>query len=153
MGMDLVGKKATTEKGEYFRNNVWWWRPLWMYVCDMCPTILNNNDKERGTYNDGHFINADKAKRIAIRLEHLCNQGEVKKFEIDRKFMLDNLPDIECKICHGSGKRNDEVVQGTCNGCEEKGTVRPWDCSYPFSEKNVKDFAKFCRESGGFCIW
>ena len=22
--------------GTYFRNNVWYWRPLWMYVCKVC---------------------------------------------------------------------------------------------------------------------
>jgi DnaJ-class molecular chaperone len=91
--------------------------------------------------------------RIAIRLEHLCNQGEVAKFEKDRAFMLDHLPDIDCDLCHGSGKRNDKVVQGNCNKCAGKGTVRPWACSYPFSEENVKEFAQFCRESGGFEIW
>jgi hypothetical protein len=28
MGMDVYGKEPKSDKGEYFRNNVWWWRPL-----------------------------------------------------------------------------------------------------------------------------
>ena len=27
MGMDVYGLEPRKEKGEYFRNNVWWWRP------------------------------------------------------------------------------------------------------------------------------
>ena len=32
MGMDVFGLEPRKEKGEYFRNNVWWWRPLWDFV-------------------------------------------------------------------------------------------------------------------------
>jgi hypothetical protein len=32
MGMDVYGKAPTVEEGKYFRNNLWWWRPLWTYV-------------------------------------------------------------------------------------------------------------------------
>ena len=28
-----------------------------------------------------------------------------------------------------------------------------WDKSYPFSEDNVRKFANFCANSGGFQIW
>ena len=31
MGMDVFGKNPTDEKGAYFRNNVWFWHPLWDY--------------------------------------------------------------------------------------------------------------------------
>ena len=30
--------------GIYFRNNVWWWRPLWMYISDLCKDILTEKD-------------------------------------------------------------------------------------------------------------
>ena len=33
MGMDVYGENPKNEKGEYFRNNVWWWRPLGDFVC------------------------------------------------------------------------------------------------------------------------
>ena len=39
-----------------------------------------------------------------------------------------------------------------CNGCEGKGTKRPWDTNYPFDIGNVKEFAKFAAQSGGFTI-
>ena len=27
--------------GEYFRNNVWWWRPLWDYVYSLCDDFIS----------------------------------------------------------------------------------------------------------------
>ena len=27
MGMDVYGRNRCSKEGEYFRNNVWWWRP------------------------------------------------------------------------------------------------------------------------------
>jgi hypothetical protein len=34
MGMDVYG-----ESGNYFRNNVWWWRPLANYCQAIAPHI------------------------------------------------------------------------------------------------------------------
>jgi hypothetical protein len=39
MGMDVYGKDAVSEKGEYFRNNVWYWRPLWNYCIEVAPDL------------------------------------------------------------------------------------------------------------------
>ena len=39
MGFDLSGLNPKNETGEYFRNNVWWWRPLAQYVLDETKVI------------------------------------------------------------------------------------------------------------------
>ena len=39
MGMDMYGRKPTGERGEYFRNNVWWWHPLADYCIMIAPDI------------------------------------------------------------------------------------------------------------------
>jgi len=51
MGMDVMGMNATSEKGEYFRNNVWWWRPLWDYCLNEHGDIAGQ--VEHGHSNDG----------------------------------------------------------------------------------------------------
>ena len=28
--------------GVYFRNNVWWWRPLWEFVCMQCSDFMTD---------------------------------------------------------------------------------------------------------------
>jgi len=34
--------------GAYFRNNVWYWRPLWNFVCKVCNDIMTDDDMENG---------------------------------------------------------------------------------------------------------
>ena len=63
--------------GIYFRNNVWFWRPLWSFICKECDDILTINDAEKGSYNDGHRITKAKANKIAKRLKKLLENGEV----------------------------------------------------------------------------
>ena len=108
--------------GVYFRNNVWWWRPLWNFVTGICDDILTEKDMESGSYNDGHKISKTKANRIASRLFKLIRNGDVKAYESAYRKHLDSL--------------NEDS----------------WDKSYPFSEDNVREFANFCANSGGFRI-
>ena len=109
--------------GVYFRNNVWSWRPLWHYVSSVCGNILTDKDIGSGTYNDGHRICKTKANRIARRLFKLIRKGDVKAYESAYRRHQDSLNDDN------------------------------WDKSYPFSEDNVREFANFCLNSGGFEIW
>jgi len=146
MGFDLSGVSPKTEKGEYFRNNVWWWRPLWNYCLE--EKLITQEDFDRGSYNDGYLINEEQATRIGIRLMHLVGQGKTKKYEKDYKEYLKSMPKVKCKYCKGTGKRDDIK----CNACEN-GLAEPWEKSYPFNTENVEEFAQFCINSGGFQIW
>ena len=67
--------------GIYFRNNCWWWRPLWGFICQHCTDILTEDDMYSGSFNDGHKINATKAKKIAIKLEALNLDGTLDQYE------------------------------------------------------------------------
>ena len=42
MGFDLYGNNKENSEGEYFRNNVWWWRRLADYVCEHTKVINLN---------------------------------------------------------------------------------------------------------------
>lgn len=138
--------------GGYFRNNVWWWRPLWQYVAHSCSDLLTEEDIERGHYNDGHLIGSRKATAIGKRLLTLVASGQTAQWHKERQDYLDKLPDEQCEICKGTGVRNDKIVQGTCNACSGKGTRRPYEAEYPFSVENVQEFAQFAIESKGFRI-
>ena len=46
--------------GYYFRNNVWWWRPLLDYVYQLNDDILTEEDYEHGHFNDGHEITEEQ---------------------------------------------------------------------------------------------
>ena len=105
--------------GIYFRNNVWWWRPLWNYVWKLCEDdgVITREQYEEGHNNSGAEINVHQAELIALKLNHAIKMGWVdehkKQYEADTK---------------------DDEHQ------------------YPFHEDNVKAFADFCHDSGGFSI-
>tara|TARA_R100000152_G_C6709917_1_gene137724 strand:- start:357 stop:863 length:507 start_codon:yes stop_codon:yes gene_type:complete len=108
--------------GIYFRNNVWWWRPLWRYVCEQFPDILNERDEEAGGYNDGHAISESKAIKIGIGLTAKLESGEVEEYAKSFEQEREGLDDDD------------------------------WNKHYPFNVENVEQFAKFCLDCGGFEI-
>ena len=142
--------------GVYFRNNIWWWRPLWSFVTATCDDILTEKDIRLGGYNDMHKISKTKAGRIAKRLHSMIEDGKVKEYENGYKKQLDSLEQVDCDICDATGKRQEPPNTGAgdreCNGCSGTGKKDDWAKSYPFSEDNVRRFANFCLNSGGFEI-
>lgn len=152
MGFDCVGVCPKEEKGEYFRNNCWYWRPLWEYVVNTCSDILDGTDAEQGAWNNGYQITEKKALLIANRLKELSDRGDLDVYAYERGQEILSMPDEECNLCNGTGARNDKFVQGECNKCRGKGKVRPRLRDYPFDKQNVLEFAEFCRLSGGFEI-
>ena len=142
--------------GTYFRNNVWWWRPLWHFVSKICDNILTDRDVEEGCMNNGQRISKTKADRLAKRLFKLIEDGRVKEYENKYREDLASLEQVDCDICDATGKRQEPPKAGTgdreCNGCNGTGKRDDWAKSYPFSEDNVREFANFCANSGGFTI-
>lgn len=150
MGMDVYGKHPTSEIGKYFRNNVWWWRPLWDYCAIVAPKLAGK--VEHGQTNDGDGLNAIDSQALAAILRTKIKNGEAKRYEDSYTKRLAAIPDELCEFCKGTGKRSDMPKQPKCNGCEGKGKRRPSDTWYPFSVENVQQFAAFLDECGGFEI-
>jgi hypothetical protein len=151
MGFNVYGLSPKSEKGKYFYNNVWWWRPLAKFVLESC--FVPQEESEYWGSNAGQAVSAETANHIAERLDMLLKSGAVKRYEQARNKYLESLPDEECDFCYGTGYRNGLNIGEICNRCEGKKIARPWVTLYPFSEENVKDFMEFCWESGGFEIW
>ena len=151
--------------GDYFRNNVWWWRPLASYVIKFTGCI-DENDQVAWSENGGHEVDDQTAKQIHNQLKVLIESGHTKKFEND--YEKERLK---------AEKHNDKVekeLEKFCKSVEKKlGKTnlapmnfpkadhdkweriyhkKKWHASYPFSVENVKEFAEFCRFSGGFKI-
>jgi hypothetical protein len=171
MGMDVIGKNPASETGEYFRNNVWFWRPLWNYCLEVAPDLCA---AVNGHYNDGEGLDADDARTLGIRLQAEIDAGRTAAYEAEYNAYLASLPRHDCEWCGGTGIRTDEVgislgqptqaltadiaaivgrTHGTCNGCRGEGRRDDSEMSYPFSVDNVREFALFLVDSGGFHIW
>ena len=119
MGMDVYGINPKTDNGDYFRANVWWWRPLWECVSYYCDDILSQEDIIEGTYNNGYEYNETTALEISNRLESLLKDGTLYKYKATRDSYLEELPDEECKICDATGKRKKPAKIGVGNIVEQ----------------------------------
>jgi Asp-tRNA(Asn)/Glu-tRNA(Gln) amidotransferase A subunit family amidase len=151
--------------GDYFRSNVWWWRPLAGYVIQYTGCI-SEEDAEKWSYNDGHEVDDETAQQIHNQLQVLIESGHTQKFQDDYEKERQKME-----------KHNDKVEKELKKFCESvekklgKTNLAPADFpkedhdeweriyhkrksggSYPFSVEHVKEFAEFCRYSGGFRI-
>ena len=151
--------------GDYFRSNVWWWRPLAGYVIQYTGCI-SEEDAEKWSYNDGHEVDNETAQQIHNQLQVLIESGHTQKFQDDYEKERQKME-----------KHNDKVEKELKKFCESvekklgKTNLAPADFpkedhdeweriyhkrksggSYPFSVEHVKEFAEFCRYSGGFQI-
>ena len=155
MGFDFYGKR----KDSYFRNNVWYWKPLWVYVAETCN--LSDVDAEAGMVNDAHFISKKKAEMISSTLFKELRANRTQTYDLKYTKRLKELPFTTCTLCGGTGFRDDEVIKGNCNACNNAtaksegtpiGKEKHWETNYPFDVDNVREFAEFCKESDGFEI-
>ena len=151
MGMDVSGKKPVSQTGSYFRNNCWWWRPLWNYCHHVAPDLITDDLFKSGGYNDGAGLDAKGAAKLAIILEAKLADGHTKHWEEEYKLYIESLPNDTCGICNGNNRGHNKKKD--CNRCDGTGETENFSKSYPFDTRNVEDFAKFLIDSGGFEIW
>ena len=110
--------------GTYFRNNCWWWRPLWDYCYFIAPDLISEELWENGHNNSGAGLDDLGSKELGQRLLKTLDDGYAKTY-IDEY----NL-DVEAKESNGD----------------------KYAASYPIDNDNIERFARFCLECGGFSI-
>lgn len=170
MGMDVYGKKPASPKGEYFRNNVWYWHPLWDFCLDNFEIA---NKVKNGHTNSGDGLGARDAKTIAKGIKTMIANGDAQRYIDDRETKLSELERVVCFLCNGTGIRTDELgtqdgqptkelrpeqvivygrTHGWCNGCDGEGNQEPWELNYHLTLDNLEEFAEFLEDCGGFEI-
>jgi hypothetical protein len=162
---DALSKFENENKGYYFRNNVWHWRPLAQYVIEHTKVITDQKKIEGFSYNDGVEISEQEAVQIARQLKHLIKTGHTEKYA------------EEYMAVYTQAKKNNIKVQKELETFQDamdkkhgkdiapkdypKDDYEKWNViyskfdnngSYPFSIGNVKEFAEFAEQSGGFQI-
>jgi len=171
MGMDVYGKNPKSEMGEYFRRNVWGWHPLWGYVEDTHPEIAELVKYAHS--NDGDGLGSEDSQKLAELLLADYESGVAFEYVLQRNKAISELPMDDCNICEATGIRSDEIgisngfpdrelapevqavtgrTKGYCNGCGGTGKKEPWESNYYLEPDDVKEFALFLKDCGGFEI-
>jgi hypothetical protein len=152
--------------GYYFRNNVWHWRPLADYILELMEDDFTEEEKRSWHCNDGFEVIEEVAIEIANRLEKELKTSRVKEIEKfydeqmkkaqeKNKLVEEKHKELKRIVAKQTGKNDlvprdyPEPFHTQWNDIQKQ---HDYDASYPFSEQNVIEFMKFCRESGGFKI-
>ena len=163
---ELVDKQEEENPGRYFRNNVWFWRPLWSFVCQHCSDFISLKDADGGSFNDGRVISKTKANKIGKRLSELLADGTVDrncreyelakaKADVHNKTVEEKLEELKKTVKQETGKKDivpNDYPTSYKEQWDEIYATKSWDSDYPFSRENVECFATFCLQSGGFEI-
>ncbi len=160
MGMDVIGNEPKNKCGEYFCNDVWSWRPLATYVCEVAPEISAGCKYWQS--NDGDGLNREDSIKLADLLQKEIDNGRTEKYARLRQSKIEQMPNEPCWLCDGAGTRKPYPEWGAgdpskdgivCNLCEGNGYAQASDSAYRFCTQNVQGFANFLRNCGGFEIW
>ena len=151
--------------GIYFRANVWFWRPLWSFVCGACHDILSEKDMNAGCFNSGERVSKTKSVRVASRLRKLDKGGVIQTWEDEMmkhynkankhnknvQKVLDAITK-NCKEDHGDDVVPMDYPEPYKTQWNEAYDQRDWGANYPPSREFIMEFAKFAEQSGGFEI-
>ena len=166
MGFDLYTLgNPKNDKGEYFRNNVWWWRRLADFVIHKTK-VVSAEHQESWHYNDHHVVTKEEAEQIAKQLRHLISTGEVRAFEEEVKHNMvkaeqhnkrveklrKQLHDRVCKEVGDSDIVPRDYPEPYKTKWDKLWEFQDRNANYPFTQKNVEEFIEFCENSNGFTI-
>lgn len=151
--------------GIYFRSNVWYWRPVVEWLTEHIE-VLDEDDLQGLSYNDGHIINVNVANIIAKTIAEHNKSGQLEEWVKHKKVEILMLGMENCELCEATGVRTDSIIFNAglepftkngregfkCNGCNGEGQRPPFQSNYPYSANTLIQFGIFCGESGGFQI-
>jgi len=178
MGMDVYGSKPKTQKGEYFRNNVWFWHPLWDYCETVSPEITSKVQDAHSNSGDG--LDALDSRTLGFAIKKSIEDGTAEKYVSDYYDNISNLPKRVCTCCTpdvntGLEQQLSSILSAMfsydkygdipfpkteqtppnpdCKICNGSGELPNYASSYHITIENISSFSDFLIDCGGFQIW
>lgn len=158
MGMDVY----SGDDKHYFRANVWSW-PVIVYLTEwICPQV---QQMWTGTVltNDGEGLDEEDARTVAAKLQQSVADGSLRAAWEAFMAEINSLPNVKCKLCDGTGVRNDHVgrelgmpARNWCNGCDGKGEHKHDMALYGVQWEHLLEWVEFVDKtghSGGFKVY
>ena len=163
MGVDISGRKPTTNEGDYFRSNWWGWRPI-NYICQLAAeqSKLKIDFSYWGS-NDGKGLRTQKqCDKLADAIELLLsNSPNYNEYMVDESDRIQIVLGSWCEA--GTGRFIGAEKEMELNEQYEYGTIlfssvvtkdgMLVESSHSASLSHIKNFITFLRGCGGFQIW
>ncbi len=132
MGMDVYGRKPSSEAGKYFRANVWSWRPIHALIYELCSDRLNDETLEGMNYNSGAGP-TDQATCTAM----------AERFEMWMEHNIDgHKVDLGMNVARDGRLLSDEEIEG------DPGIQ--FETPHRVDDDHLKEWIEFLRHCGGF---
>jgi hypothetical protein len=136
MGMDVCGRNPTSSAGEYFRANVWSWRPIHALMTELCGDLLGEELLDAMAFNDGagpadQETCTEMAKRFDLWMEHHASGLELEGSDL--------------RIAEDGHIVSDEELLEN----PDLKTRTP----YEVEDEHLKEWIEFLRHCGGFEVW
>lgn len=147
MGMDVYGRAPKSEKGGYFRSNIWGWPTILSAIAD--TKVLPADMVDDMAFNIGAGPDDVQAVHLADALDEMLANLDSDGVFISEETKFANMGTAEiarhvAKILEEAGPKLGKVASmGRGDG--------PVDFSADVAF--IKEFAEFCRDSGGFEVW
>ena len=136
MGMDITVRNPSEPVGEYFRANVWSWRPIHQLCVELCSDLLDEEMLTALCFNNGAGPSDQEtctqmANRFDLWMEHHASGSTVESEDLritsEGRFVgeeeMEENPDLE--------------------------TESP----YEVDDEHLKLWVEFLRHCGGFEVW
>jgi hypothetical protein len=135
MGMDVCGRNPSAPAGEYFRANVWAWRPIHALIIENCSDLLDLETLLSMALNDGAGPeDQETCTAMATRFELWMEQhSEGLRLDSDLRVTPD-----------GRFVSDQELAENP-----DLQTVSP----YAVEDEHLKEWVEFLRHCGGFEVW
>ena len=123
--------KRDSETGSYFRANVWWWRRIWMFTCDVCDDVMDTWQVDAGDSNSGTEIDEETCAKMLPLMKEAVKDGSAMKYQ---RVVAEYIASVE-KDKNGWIKNDED-----------------FGANYPFKVSFFEEFITFVERSGGFTI-
>lgn len=133
MGMDVYGRDPKSEDGEYFRANIWSWRPIHELIEK--ANVLPQRMVEEMAFNDGAGPDAEQALLLAYQIGHM-----IDGMDDENTFVLTS--EVDGPVAELLKNLNEQGID----------IISPRGPVYEADVVHVREFVQFCRESGGFKV-
>lgn len=145
--------------GVYFRSNVWYWRPIIIFLKEIGAPIEMLN---RMSDNSGNLITEEEISPYVDIFESMLQDGSLDLHIKLYKDTQQALPKETCHCCNGKGKLDEKPIFWSkewlgdgihdCHVCEGSGEVENYMSNYPMDKELLIEFFTFAKYSGGFNV-
>lgn len=158
MGMDISGRNPQNEVGEYFRANLWSWRPIQMLIEEVNSKFNLQMDTSNYGYNSGAGLTTQEdCDRLADTLEFTLEKHKLLEEDDDTLYVNLGMWTSEHQFSV-PGDVEEELNRHYPIGsilyssviASNGQLVKP---AWGTTKSHIEDFIKFLRNCGGFEIW